>query len=97
MWFIAGGIAFIAVIFNFILVLNDKHKYCSLLVWVSLSGGLVAMSSMYSLINSWVQEGDMSALMDVVPTMNNVLIGVILIGIILNAIVVFLHHKKRPK
>lgn len=94
MWLVAGTIAFIAVILNIIFIFKGFDKYYLVLVWVSLSSGLIAMLSEYNLINSWVQAEDMSALMDVVPTMNGVLVRVVLIGIILNAIVVFVHYKK---
>lgn len=97
MWLVAGGIAFVAAMLNLILVLMGKHKYCSIFVLISLSGGLLAMLGEHALINQWVQAGDMSALMDVVPTMNNILIVAICIGISLNAIAVFVNCKKSKK
>ena len=97
MWLFAGGIAFITVIINLILIYVGKHKYCNILVFISLSSGLIAMLSEYSLINMWVQAEDMSALLDVVPSMNNVLKSVVYIGIILNGIAVFVNHNKLKK
>ena len=97
MWLFAGGIAFITVIINLILIYVGKLKYCNILVFISLSSGLIAMLSEYSLINMWVQAEDMSALLDVVPSMNNVLKSVVYIGIILNGIAVFVNHNKLKK
>lgn len=94
MWLVTGVIAFVAVVLNIIFLFNKRYKYCIVLVWISLSSGLIVLLSMYRLINLWVQAEDMSSLMDVVPTMSNVLAGIVLIGIILNAIVVFVHYKK---
>lgn len=97
MWIIAGAIALIAVIINMVLVFTGRHKYCVVLVWISLSSGLVAMLSQYSMITSWVKANDMSALMDVVPTMNTVLIVVVFVGIVLNAIAVAVHYRNRKE
>lgn len=94
MWLFAGAIAFIVAIINLILVFIGKHKYCGILVFISLSSGLLAMLSQYGLIKEWVQSSDMSALMDVVPTMNNVLIVAVCIVILFNAISVFVNYKK---
>lgn len=97
MWLFAGAIAFILAIMNLVLVFTGKHKYCGILVCLSLSSGLLAMLGQYALIKQWVQSGDMSALLDVVPTMNNILVFSICIGIILNAIAVFVSYKKFTK
>lgn len=48
----------------------------------------------YILINEWVQASDMSALTDIVPTMNNVLITAVCVLIALNAITAFLKSKR---
>ncbi|WP_092753409.1 hypothetical protein [Hydrogenoanaerobacterium saccharovorans] len=92
-----GGIAFIIAIINLILVFTGKHKHCNILAFLSLSSGLLAMLSEYVLINGWVQAGDISALMDVVPTMNNILITAVCIGVVFNAIAVFVNYKKLKK
>lgn len=97
MWLFAGAIAFLIAIINLVLVFTGKHKYCSILVCISLASGLFTMLSQYSLINEWVLAGDMSALIDVVPTMNNVLIATVCIGIVFNAIAVFVSYKKSNK
>lgn len=94
MWLFAGGIAFIIAVVNIILALVGKYKYCCTLVWISLSSGLIAMLGQYILINEWVQASDMSALTDVVPTMNNVLIAAVCVLIALNAITAFLKSKR---
>lgn len=43
MWYFADGIAFIIAAVNLNLALVGKYKYCCILVWISLSSGLIAM------------------------------------------------------
>lgn len=89
MWLFADGIAFIIAAVNLNLALVGKYKYCCILVWISLSS-----VRQYILINEWAQASDMSALTDIVPTMNNVLIIAVCVLIAINAIAAFLKSKR---
>ncbi len=93
MWMIFGPLALLIVLINLINVLNKKTKYITAFIFASLSFGVIAILECYKLVNEWVVAGDMSALMDVVPTMTNVLTIIAYIGIILNGLVLFIHSK----
>ena len=97
MWMIAGWLAFALVIVNLIFIFQKKYKYCGVLVFGSLSSGLITMLCMYSIVNGWVQADEISALMDVVPTMKKLLIVIVLVGVILNGIAVFANYKHTKK
>ena len=89
MWIITGLIAFVLVLTNLAFVFKNYYKYTNVLVFSSLSMGLITMLIEYNMVKQWALNNDVTALLDVLPTMNTVLIWSIVIGIILNGIVVY--------
>lgn len=93
MWIITGLIAFVLVLTNLAFVFKNYYKYTNVLVFSSLSMGLITMLIEYNMVKQWALNNDVTALLDVLPTMNTVLIWSIVIGIILNGIVVYKMNK----
>lgn len=76
------------------LMIKPTHKYqLSLLSLLSFSSGLIALTLEHLQVKQWVLSNDMSALLDVVPTMNNAYILFIVVTIVLN-ILLFIKQKK---
>ena len=93
MWIITGLIAFVLVLTNLAFVFKSYYKYSNILVFSSLSMGLLTMLIEYNMVKQWVINNDVTALLDVLPTMNTIIIWSIVIGIILNGIVVYKMNK----
>ncbi len=93
MWIITGLIAFVLVLTNLAFVFKNYYKYTNVLVFSSLSMGLITMLIEYNMVKQWALNNDVTALLDVLPTMNTVLIWSIVIGILLNGIVVYKSNK----
>lgn len=76
------------------LMIKPTHKHqLSLLSLLSFSSGLIALTLEHLQVKQWVLSNDMSALLDVVPTMNNAYILFIVVTIVLN-ILLFIKQKK---
>lgn len=93
-WIPLGILAFLFAIINLLRALNGKKKGWTVLLFLSLSCGVLVMLTEYLMINRWVQKGDWSALMDVVPTMSIVFSILVIAGIILNGIVLIKNARK---
>ena len=65
------------------------------LLFASLSFGALTMLCEYQIVNGWVQKGDISALLDVVPSMAQILGAALAVGIFLNFFVLFLNLVKK--
>ncbi len=93
MWIIFGLIAFAASFLN--LYLYTRRKEHNLAMAVALSFTALALLAQYTMVSSWVNEEDWTALADVVPTMNIALWILVTISILLNLSTVFLELKKK--
>ena len=87
-WILFGAIAFISAIVNLVRVFNNKNKYWEVLVFVSLSFGVLTMLCEYNLVYQWVMEKSWGSMLDVVPGMMGMLAQCVALGILLNGIVV---------
>lgn len=93
-WAIFGLIAYVIAIINLIRVIFISNKYCSTLVFISMSFATLTLLSEYKLVNNWVINGDFSALEDVVPANFIFLIIALLIGCVINLITVIISEVK---
>ena len=92
-WIPLGILAFGFAVINLIRTMFDKSKGWQILLFLSLSCGVLEMYVQYLMINQWVAKSDWSALMDVVPSMSIMFTFIIFTGIILNGVVLRLNLK----
>ena len=83
-WLLLGALAFLLALVNLALALLGKRREQNGLLFGSLACGVLAMLEEYRLAVQWVQKGDWSALMDVLPCMEPVLTMAVLRGLGLN-------------
>ena len=91
MWLIFGFIAIVATFLN--LYLYKTRKDYKLAMALGLSFTALTLVSEYSIVSDWVKKEDLSALLDVVPTMEIALWILTTISILLNLIPIFLDLK----
>lgn len=89
MWIIFGVSAIIAAVFNVIWTIKGRDAKWFRFTSISLTAFTVCAE--YSLVNTWVKVGDMSALMDVVPGMTGALWICVTASIVINSISLFRH------
>lgn len=95
-----GVLSFLFCFINLLRTLSKRNKGWQVLMFASLSCGMLTMLSEHGMIYAWVAHNDMSALLDVVPFMNHAFTGMVLAEIILNGIVLvlnLLHKEKKPE
>lgn len=92
MWLVFGVLSVIATVFNLYLYIKGKNYH--LAMGLALAFTTLTLTSTYSMAADWIIEGDMSALLDVVPTMSNVLWILVSISILLNLTPTFLELKR---
>ncbi len=95
-WLMLGGAALILAFVNLVRALLQKHGGRQGLLFSSLSCGVLAMLFAYLSVYDWVQEGDWSALMDVVPTVTKLNGVAVCWGIALNFFAVCIHPETKP-
>lgn len=96
-WLLLGALAFLLALVNLALALLGKGRGQTALLYGSLACGVLAMLEEYRLAVQWVQKGDWSALMDVLPGMELVLTVAIFLGLSLNLAVLVLHRVRRKE
>ncbi len=94
-WFFLGLIAFGLAGVNLMLYSLGKAKHWKLLLFLSMSFGLVAAWAVLVMVANWVHMEDWSALMDVVPAMLKVMAVAVGVGIVLNGMVLVQHRKEK--
>lgn len=93
MWIILGIIAILATGTN--LYMYKTGKDYKLAMAIGLSFTALTLCAEYSLVSTWVKVEDISALLDVVPTMEMALWVLTIISIVLNIAPVLLESKNR--
>lgn len=93
MWMILGGIAIIATITN--LYMYKSGKDYKLAMAMGLSFTALTLCAQYSLVSGWAEEGDWSALMDVVPSMEMTLWFLTIVSILINIAPILLERKNK--
>lgn len=96
-WIPLGFLAFGFVIINIIRTFLGKRKGWQVLMFLSLSCGLLEVLAQYQMIHKWVNMEDWAALLDVVPSMSNVLMIASILGIALNGMVFVLNYSINNK
>lgn len=96
-WLLLGALAFLLALANLVLALVGRKRGQTALLYGSLACGVLAMLEEYRLAVQWVQKGDWSALMDVLPGMELVLTVAIFLGLSLNLAVLVLHRVRRKE
>ena len=74
---------------NLIRVSGGKTAGCQVLMFCSMSGGVLAVLDRYWQVNSWLKAEDLSAVKDTLPWTAGVLTVAVCILLILNLITVF--------
>jgi membrane associated rhomboid family serine protease len=91
MWIILGIIAILATGTNVYMYKTGKDYKLAMAIGLSFTA--LTLCAEYSLVSKWVKVKDMSALLDVVPTMEMALWVLTIISVILNIAPVFLDFK----
>lgn len=96
-WIVWGGAAFVLVILNLIRTLAGKQNGWQVLLFTSLSCGVMTVLKEYQMVAQWLTWGDMAAVHDVVPAVARTLRGSVAIGLLLNLAVLILNLRKERK
>lgn len=90
-WLPLGGTAFVLVLVNLMRAAMRKHGGWQVLLFASLSCGVLAVLCALRMVNSWLWKGDWAAIEDVVPAMSMVWTWALCLGIALNLLALWLH------
>lgn len=93
MWILFGILSFAFTILNFFFTMR-KNKNAQWASICALSFNSLTLIATYRLIYNWVNHSDWVALMDVVPSMFNILTGYVLIILFANVFALILRNKK---
>lgn len=93
MWILLGLIAIASTIVN--LIMFKKGKDYKIAMAMGLSFTALSMVSEYTMVAKWVESGDISALLDVVPGSAKVFWLLIIISIVLNIMPLFLENRNK--
>lgn len=96
-WMPLGAAAFILVLINLIRGAMGKRRGWQILLFASLSCGLLAMMCALLEINGYVQERLVDSLLDVEPTLAKLSVWAVFLGIALNLIALCLHMRTEKK
>ena len=87
MWLLFGITAIIMAVLN--VVWTIRHREAKWFRFVSLSFTTLTLCAFYSQANHWAIVGDYSALLDVMPTLSDVLWFLTIASVMLNGICLF--------
>ncbi len=87
MWLLLGVVAMITALLN--VIWHIRGRDARLFRFASLALTALTLCAFYSSNVNWVLNGDLAALMDVVPTMSNALWILTIASILLNSISLF--------
>lgn len=93
MWIVFGGIAIASTLVN--LYMYKVGKNYNLAMAIGLSFTALTLCSQYTLVSGWVKMNDWTALLDVVPYMENTLWILTIISIVLNITPILLEVKNK--
>lgn len=93
-WIFWGAAAFLLGIINLIRTFLGKSRGWQVLMFASLSCGVITVLKEYQMVAQWLRWGDSSAVQDVVPTLANTLQTAVWVGLLLNLSVLILNLRK---
>lgn len=93
MWIVFGVIAIVSTFVN--LYMYKVGKNYKLAMAIGLSFTALTLCSEYTLVSGWVKVNDWTALLDVVPFMENALWILTIISIVLNITPILLELKNK--
>lgn len=96
-WPLLGTAAFVLVIVNLARAAMGKRRGWPVLLFASLSCGILALVYALLTINGYVQEWDDSSLLDVVPTLAVLSAWAACLGIGLNLLALWLHMRRNGR
>lgn len=93
MWILCGILSAAFCITGWVLALQ-KHPGTSWASVSSLAFGCLTLLMQYKLVFLWVQKGDWTALLDVVPSMFSILTGYVILLLLANTIPLLMIRKQ---
>ena len=93
MWLILGGIAIIATFMNLYLYKTGKNYHLAMAIGLSFTA--LTLVASYSMLSDSIIAEDWATILDVVPTMSEVLWILTVISILLNIMPTFLELKNK--
>lgn len=93
-WPLLGAAAFVLVVVNLVRAAMGKRRGWPVLLFASLSCGILALACALLTINGYVREWDDSSLLDVVPTLAVLSACAACLGIALNLLALWLHMRR---
>lgn len=96
-WPMLGAAAFVLVIVNLARAAMGKRRGWRVLLFASLSCGILALVYALLTIKGYVREWDDSSLLDVVPTLTVLSAWAACLGIVLNLLALWLHMRRNGR
>lgn len=96
-WPLLGTAAFVLVIVNLVRAAMGKRRGWPVLLFASLSCGILALVYALLTINGYVREWDASALLDVVPALAMLSAWAACLGTALNLLALWLHMRRNGR
>lgn len=93
MWILCGILSAAFCVAGWVLALQ-KHPGSSWASVTSLALGCLTLLMQYKLVFLWVQKGDWTALLDVVPSMFSILTGYVILLLLANTIPLLMIRKQ---
>lgn len=90
-WLLLGAAAFILVLINLIRAALKKHQRWQVLLFASLSCGVLTVLRALQAVYYWTQKEHWDDMTDVVPTLTRLCTIAVALGIILNFLALWLH------
>ena len=94
-WLCWGSLAFLLTAVNFIRALLRQHKGWEILLFASLSCGILTVLLEYRMAAQWLHWGEWAFVENAVPFLSNTLSTAVLIGLVWNLLVLILHLRRR--
>lgn len=94
-WLFWGAMAYLFTAVNFIRAILKKHKGWEVLLFASLSCGILTVLLEYRMVAHWLYWGEWSAVETAVPFLSNTLSIAAFIGLAWNLLILILHLKRR--
>lgn len=96
-WPLLGAAAFVLVIVNLARAAMGKRRGWQMLLFASLSCGILALVYALLTINGYVREWDDSSLLDVAPSLAVLSAWAACLGIALNLLALWLHMRRNGR
>lgn len=93
-WMAWGALAFVLAVVNLARLLTNRRKGWPALMFASLSCGALSLLAEYRMAGILIENGEFSALEDIVPYMGGILAAAVYLGLAVNFFVLILGMRR---